>query len=208
MKPLLLMLHGWGFDRHFWRELQERLADHDSLAWDLGFYGAPMMAPPESRRRLVAIGHSYGLLWLLRNRPVTWDGLISINGFPRFAATEDFPQGIDPRQVQRLSATVAEAPWAALAGFRQRCGDDTPPPETVDEAQLQASLGHLLEWDQRPAEVDLALCGEADKVVPPSLSRAAFAPEIIAWHKGGHLLPLEDPDWCARQVRDWLEARP
>jgi len=43
--------------------------------------------------------------------------------------------------------------------------------------------------------------------VPPALSRAAFSPELIAWHQGGHLLPLEDPRWCADQLRRWIEGR-
>ena len=102
---MLVMLHGWGFDRDFWRKLREELNGFDCISWDLGFYGDPHMPPPE--RPAIAVGHSYGLLWLLKHRPFAWRGLISINGFSRFSAAGDFPQGVPLAQLDRLSGEVA-----------------------------------------------------------------------------------------------------
>jgi pimeloyl-[acyl-carrier protein] methyl ester esterase len=199
---ILVMLHGWGFDRHFWQPLQSRLG---GTAWDLGYYGEEMMPLPEGPA--IAVGHSYGVLWLLKHRPFAWKGLISINGFSRFAAGADFPEGVPPAQIDRLSAEVGKAPHAAVHAFRQRCGDQGVPPDSIREASLQASLDHLRHWDQRGNGVDLALCGERDKVVPPALSRACFTAESTLWHEGGHLLPLQDPDWCAFHIRRFIEER-
>lgn len=205
MTPLLVMLHGWGFDRQFWRPLRDRLGDMDCIAWDLGFYGEEFLpAPP---RDAVAIGHSYGLLWLLQTMPFKWRGLVAINGFTRFVSGAGFPDAVDPKQVDRLSASLSEDPRATLAGFRQRCGDDAALPQTIDATRLQAGLDHLRQWDQRGAKIDLALCGESDKVVSAALSRACFNENSIRWHDGGHLLPLQDPDWCAGQVRSWYEEK-
>lgn len=203
MKPLLVLLHGWGYDASFWRPLQERLPDFDMLAWDLGYFGAPAMKAPD--RQAFAVGHSYGALWFLRQRPFPWRGLISINGFSRFAAAADFPDGVPLTQLQRLRNSVAEATSPALAGFRQRCGDPVPPPGTPDQTRLLAALDDLRDWDTRPAQPDLALCGKTDKVVPEALSRAAFDPGLIQWHEGGHLLPQQAPEWCAEQIRTWLK---
>jgi hypothetical protein len=66
-------------------------------------------------------------------------------------------------------------------------------------------LDALAQWDARPAMVNAALCGMADTLVPPAMSRACFPEERISWHQGGHLLPLEAPDWCATQLRALLE---
>jgi len=203
MTPLLVLLHGWGYDSSFWRPLRECLDGLDTLAWDLGYYGEASLPAPE--RPAVAIGHSYGVLWFLHRRPFPWHGLISINGFNRFAAAPDFPDGVPLAQLDRLTASVAEATLPALTGFRQRCGDSSLPPPTPDQRRLQDSLGHLRDWDARPAQPDLALCGKTDKVVPPALSRAAFSPAITLWHEGGHLLPQQDPEWCADQIRAWLK---
>jgi pimeloyl-[acyl-carrier protein] methyl ester esterase len=198
----LVLLHGWGFDRHFWDPLRKRLADIDTIAWDLGYYGEPVMTLPSYGA--VAVGHSFGLLWLLRHRPFAWRRLISVNGFSRFAAGDDFPEGVALPQIERLSSELEQTPFATVAAFRQRCGARGMPPERVEEDRLQSSLGDLRHWDERRAAVDLALCGEADKVVPPALSRACFPAERMIWHRGGHLLPLEDPDWCAAQLRPFI----
>jgi len=203
MKPLLVLLHGWGYDSSFWKPLIGALPGMDCMAWELGYSGSPSFLPPG--REAVAVGHSHGAQWLLRQHPFAWKGLISINGFSRFAAAPDLPEGVPAAQIDRLSASLAEDPLGCLTGFRQRNGDVTPPPAGPDVARLLESLGRLRDWDQRPAVPDLALCGEADKVVPGTLSRALFPPAITRWHAGGHLLPRQDPDWCAGEIRTWLK---
>jgi len=204
MTPLLVLLHGWGYDASFWRPLRDRLGSEvETLAWDLGYFGEETLPMPE--REAVAIGHSFGALWFLHHRPFPWRGLVSINGFPRFAAAADFPDGVPMGQLKRLRAAVAGGKETALVGFRQLCGDTDPPPPAADLNRLLDDLDHLRDWDERPSQPDLALCGEADKVVPPALSRAAFADECLHWHEGGHLLPQQDPEWCADRIRAWLK---
>lgn len=203
MKPLLILLHGWGYDASFWQPMIDAMPGAECRTWDLGFFGAPSFLPPE--RDAIAVGHSYGMLWLLRQRPFAWKGLVSINGFSRFAQTPDLPQGVPLAQIDRLTASLEEDAPGCLAGFRQRCGDMVPPPETPNAERLLDSLGHLRDWDERPALPGLALCGETDKVVPAPLSRALFPEEITGWHAGGHLLPRQDPEWCAGEIRTWLK---
>jgi pimeloyl-ACP methyl ester carboxylesterase len=203
MKPLLIALHGWGYDASFWSPLQESLPEAEIRPWDLGYFGDATTEAPQ--REAFALGHSYGVLWFLRHRPFAWRGLISINGFSRYAAAADFPDGVPLAQLERLRASVAEATLPALTGFRQRCGDPVPPPDAPDLPRLLASLDHLRDWDARPAQPDLALCGKTDKVVPSALSRTIFKSEILHWHEGGHLLPQQDPKWCADQIRAWFK---
>jgi pimeloyl-[acyl-carrier protein] methyl ester esterase len=145
MRPLLVLLHGWGYDASFWAPLQDRLPEADTLACDLGYFGAPSLPSPE--REAFAIGHSFGVLWFLRHRPFPWRGLVSINGFSRFAAGPDFPDGVPLAQLERLRGSVAEATLPALAGFRLRCGDSVPPPDTPDQTRLLATLDDLRDWD-------------------------------------------------------------
>src|ERR1700735_2932938 len=97
MKPVLLLVHGWGFDAGFWDPVQERLGVDAVVAWDLGFFGAPSRPPLPEGRPVVAVGHSFGLLWLLHHRPVAWRALVSVNGFACFTRRKDFPEGMVPR---------------------------------------------------------------------------------------------------------------
>lgn len=192
MKPLLLMLHGWGFDRHFWRMLQDELSDFKSVTWDLGFFGPADFTLPEVHQPVIAIGHSYGLVWLLQHRPLAWQALVAINGFSRF------PGG---PPLDRMIAAFDRAPRATLDNFRKRCGAPSPAPEPLIVARLRDGLDHLRRWDQSSARIDLALCGESDPIVAPAHH---FNPDHICWHPGGHLLPLSDPVWCAKQLREFL----
>ena len=202
MKPVILMLHGWGYDRHFWQPLREKLKDWHSVVWDLGFFGEKSM-PSLPDGDIVAIGHSYGLIWLLQHRPIKWRKLIGINGFTRFTTVDGFA-GVDPDQLAALSRSLAEQPAATLANFRQRQGWRGPLPEIIKHDVLGGALEDLGQWDHRDAAIDLALCGENDRLLPPAMSRACFPEKVLHWHPGRHLLPVEDPEWCAARIEDFL----
>ncbi|OIQ87270.1 alpha/beta hydrolase family protein [mine drainage metagenome] len=215
MTPALLFVHGWGFDAGFWQPLRQRLAGIPSVAWDLGFHGAPARPLPPGDAPLVAVGHSFGLLWLLKERPLPWRSLVSINGFSRFTRADDFPQGVAPRLLDRMAARLDQAPAAVYQDFMARCGMDvtaTGGMESaatggLDSARLAWGLSALANWDCRAAPpVDLALCGRQDPILPTAMSEALFAPALAKWRDGGHLLPLTDPDWCARQLTAHLES--
>jgi pimeloyl-[acyl-carrier protein] methyl ester esterase len=200
MKPVLLLVHGWGFDASFWAPLQAALPPGDSLAWDLGFFGPATQPPLLKDRPVMAVGHSFGLLWLLHHRPVPWRALVSINGFSCFTRRETFPEGCAPRLVQRMIAQFGKMPEQVVADFRARCGSRIPLPAARDPARLLDGLQALADWDERCGQVQFALCGRADPLVPVAMSQACFPAQNIAWHNGGHLLPQEDPVWCAAQL--------
>jgi len=207
-KPVVLLVHGWGFDAGGWAPLQQALGDAvETVAWDLGFRGnARRPAVPEGRP-VVAVGHSLGLLWLLRERPLVWRALVSINGFPRFTRADDFPQGVAPRLLERMIARFGEAPQAVYADFMSRCGVAAPDTDGLAANMLADGLQALLTWDQRAgAMVDLVLAGRADPIVNEAMTLAAFPRSPIEWQDGGHLLPLTAPDWCAAKLLAFLET--
>ncbi|MBB5371980.1 alpha/beta fold hydrolase [Acidocella aromatica] len=205
MKPLLLLVHGWGFDASFWDGLRACFTPEDTLAWDLGFFGQPAQPAPPPGRKVLAVGHSLGLLWLLHQRPLGWDGLAGINGFTRFAKAGDFPAGISPRVLERMLSRLATAPAEVVSEFRARQGCTAPLPGMPNAEALAAGLQALAGWDARPALVDAALCGQQDMLVSAAMSKDCFPEDRIIWHEGGHLLPLDAPDWCASQLYGLLE---
>jgi len=205
MKPLLLLIHGWGFDGGFWAPLREVL-ECDAMAWDLGFFGHPEQPPLPADRPVMAVGHSFGMLWLLHHRPAAWRALVSINGFACFTRRETFPMGVAAAPLRRMISQCAEAPQRVVADFRIRCGGAPPPPTGLDQESLMDGLQSLHGWDERPAPAQLALCGRNDPIVSTAMSRACFAEDRIVWHEGGHLLPQEDPAWCAAHLHRLAEG--
>lgn len=201
---MIVFVHGWGFDASFWQPVRDRLGG-DSAAFDLGFRGTPAQPPvPDGAW---AVGHSLGLLWLLRHRPFRWRGLISINGFPRFTRADDYVNGVPPRLLERMIQRLGSAPEAVYGDFMGRCGVAAPDSTGLDHGLLAQGLGWLRDWDARPlAEPVVALAGTLDPIVPPAMSRDAFAGHDLRWRQGGHLLPLTDSDWCAGQIRSILSA--
>lgn len=185
----LLLVHGWGFDARLWDAVRDRLPEGMTVqALDLGFFGAPDLEVPEAVD--VAAGHSLGLLWLLTRRPCRWRRLVSINGFPRFTAAPDFPDGVPPRLVARMRRRLETDPEAVLTDFRARCGAG-PADRAPDPVRLAEGLALLAEGDGRahvPPVGIAALAGEADPVVPPAMTAAAF-PGACMIAGAGHLLP-------------------
>jgi len=207
MSPTLLLVHGWGFEAAFWQPMLAHLPGIETVCWDLGFHGQPSQPPLPTGRPVVAVGHSLGLLWLLKEKPVTWDRLISINGFPRFTKAEDFPEGVAPRLLERMIARLSDAPEAVTADFLKRCGVDQPKTEGLAPAALHWGLKALADWDCRTdIQPDLALAGASDPIVSPAMSKACFAEAVLEWQDGGHLLPLTAPDWCAARLKSVLES--
>lgn len=208
----LVLVHGWGFDASFWGELSARLPECATLAFELGFLGAPrqVMAPTDGKT--VAIGHSTGLLWLLHERPFAWDALVAINGFPRFISGDGFAPAVEPRVLERMLSRFDREPQAVSADFLGRCGR-VDALGSLDIPTMRAGLEWLRDWDvrdslDREASPILVLAGSADPIVPPPMTRASFggrAGVSLRWREGGgHLLPLTDPDWCAAEIRAFL----
>lgn len=207
-RPTLLFVHGWAYDAAFWAPLAAALGDWPQATVDAGYFGPARAPQPDGP--VVAIGHSLGVLRLLRDPAPTRVGLVSINGFARFAAGPDFAQGVPPRMLDRMLSRLATQPDAVLRDFRQRCGDAS----AFDAPQLNAltrDLQALRDEDQRAALAALpvpllALAGAQDPIVPAPMTQATFGDAAgIRWcDTGGHLLPATDTRWCAQQIRGFL----
>ena len=113
----VVFVHGWGYGPALWEGVRALLPDAPAEAVDLGFFGAPHLPEPGAHFR-VAVGHSLGALWLLSRAPFRFDRLVSLGGFPRFAADEGSPSAVPPRTLERMRKRFAESPAAVLADFR------------------------------------------------------------------------------------------
>lgn len=209
MDATVLLVHGWGLDPAFFTPLAEALGGIRTIRRGPVFAAREEMPPVSGP--LVAVGHSLGLLWLLHERPMAWDRLIAINGFSRFSAANDFPDGVPSRLLRRMSARLSSHPDQVRGDFLERCGlptDQHPVWNEADAPILADGLRALEDWDcrDRAGTVDLVLAGRQDPIVGAAMTSACFPSTRIEWQDGGHLLPLTDPGWCAEKIRRVVET--
>lgn len=198
----LLFAHGWGFDRQVWTPLLALLPESQHAFDDRPYFDPPANAqgsPPGARPSpLIAVTHSFGTMRVLADPPAGLAGIVAINGFARFTGEAAVPV----RVVDRMLRRFAGDPRAVLAEFRRTCGCDDRFGAIAPEP-LHADLLRLRDERAPPATVPVAMLhGANDPILPPAMRAAATA----VHPRGGHLLPLEDPEFCARAVRD-LAAR-
>jgi pimeloyl-[acyl-carrier protein] methyl ester esterase len=203
-----VLVHGWGFDRSVWRALRPTLGAPVAMS-DPGCFAPDQLGVESDGRPVIAIGHSLGFASLLRQPPPDLAGMVAINGFACFTARPDLPEGTPRRVVERMIARFDQTPAAVLDEFRRRCGATEPYPGEPDLPRLRMGLADLRDRDERPAlralpVPILALAGEADPIVPATLTRATFDPvphaRLVWQERGGHLLPLTAPAWCVREI--------
>ena len=212
--PRLVLVHGWGFEPGVWQGLRAALPEVECASVDLGFFGPPVgpAFPPD--RPLIAVGHSLGVLWLLKTRPFPWRGLVSINGFPRFVLAPDYRPAVEPRLVDRMIRRLAADPAGVTEEFRIRCGSTGSLPDGPVPDSLLHGLTWLRDWDARP-DVEppssapmLALSGSADPILPEGMDDHCFRdfPNLRSarLEGGGHLLPVTAAEWCADHIRTFL----
>lgn len=217
----ILLVHGWGFGPWMWNGMIHRLRaltsplDLQVVSLDLGFFGAP--TPPQNGHFDIAIGHSLGFLWLLENRLITSDRLVSINGFTRFSRAADFPSGWSSRVVQRMRKQLAVNPESMLAEFMNKSAVETEFREhtnwaAADIAKLDWGLEALINRDGREQWSQFegptrAIAGTLDEIVTPGQTRECFFASDVQWLKSkSHCLPLIFPEICAALVRELIEV--
>ncbi|WP_020593803.1 alpha/beta fold hydrolase [Kiloniella laminariae] len=205
----ILLVHGWGYDPEIWQRVIADLGnEHDIICADLGFNGQVVIPTGHFE---VAAGHSLGVPWLLSQQEISWDKLVSINGFTRFCAGEDFPEGISPKFVDRMMRKLPKACDSVLQDFHTLCepvgkrqGEKINSFGTPDVKRLMWGLEFLRDLDLRskinPAAT-IILADKSDLVVSEAMITQLFSNFKINWsERAGHLLPWEDPGLCSQFI--------
>ena len=236
--PTLVFVHGWGMDAAMWDALRAALDEWPHVTMEAGYFGQDTKIEADTRARydlpvglaaFILVGHSYGFIQGLKrclDMP-SCRGLISINGFPRFAQAQDFPEGVARLVIDGMISRLALRPKGVVGEFRRRCGlgGFFSEPQRVP---LERDLRSMRDGDessrlQKSGLPLLVLAGTRDPIVSASMTCAAFdvhssadskAQDLdparvvsIEWCKnGGHLLPLSDAAWCAARIRSFLNA--
>jgi pimeloyl-[acyl-carrier protein] methyl ester esterase len=201
-----VLAHGWGFHAGIWDPFVDHLPNAEIARVDLGFVEGGPAGVNDWPEDSIAIGHSLGLLWLLRQGQGRFRALVSIQGFDCFSCH------IPKSRVLGMQRTLKRDADATLRAFWKSCG--TEPFAAKDALNIEAlgnGLDWLASWDAREerAALDcpmLALASGDDAIVPRSMSETIWNGDVIWSETGGHALPLLRPDWCASHVIDFADA--
>lgn len=205
----VMFVSGWGLENSLWATVQNILTCIPNLICTTIEFGSTLpFIPISAELPCLAVGHSVGFLWLMKERPLSWEGLVAVNGFTRFLASADFPQGVKAHLLERMIYLFDQNPTAVTNTFLRRCGMLEVP--TLQQlSHLRQGLIWLRDWNvesEFAAELTprLVLAGGIDPIVTPAMTEACFSRQSsveIAWQQeGGHLLPLSHPLWLAMQL--------
>lgn len=191
----LIFQHGWGFDNSFFTDLRKHLSEFDSL---------------NSENR-IGIGHSLGFNKLLEMSD-NWSGLISISGFVRFVQTEKTRDSLT-----KMIAAFKKDPIVVLKSFYKNCGINFPliynDHDKLNKELLLKDLENLSTIDntyllQKMKCPILALHAIDDKIVNYKETEYDFYSHKFVKHTtGNHALGLNQVEWCAQEIRKFINER-
>lgn len=203
-------IHGWGFGPAIWRQLVLHLPNVEPSFADRGYFGGSGAEPPQERS--VFITHSLGAMLTIGALPPQCICLVTVNGFDRFVAGEDSP-GVAKRVLDRMLSRLELDASAVVTEFRRKCGVRDAI-GGIQPSALQRDLLALRDWDCRakaamlPIPV-LSLQGAHDPILPAEMREGTLRGVPNIQHRlhpsAGHLLPVQDPAWCAAQIAIFLK---
>lgn len=206
----LLFIHGWGFDSRVWNGVREHLNEFEHDCIDFGFTKDTLRHEELPDHPYVAVGHSMGVMWALKNQNEHIKGLVSFGGFDCFY--KHVPAEILDGFRQRFESD----PAAHMKRFwAQGLEEDLCPVDRLELDRLKEAMDWLGGWDAEKEAREfkhpiLAVALKNDKIVPPAMSEAVWTkiPEAsLVWHEtGSHFLPATEPQYCADQIRRFVDA--
>ncbi|MDI2111872.1 alpha/beta fold hydrolase [Commensalibacter nepenthis] len=210
----LLFVHGWGFSRDFWKPVGYLLKGFSIDYIDLDFVNNTatsneiIQTISKQINHTIAIGHSLGFLYLLKQFPHEFHHYIAINSFLRFSKADDYLSGAPLRILQRMSKGIDKDAYLILSQFYQQCRYFDSLPNQMNIPTLQTGLKYLETEDFRdvfPSIMDklTILASQNDPVVSPAMTTDSFQSHPIHWVKDDtHVLPISQPETCSKIIRD------
>jgi len=201
-----VLVHGWGFHAGIWDEFVKHLPGAEIARVDLGFIRGGPKGVSDWPEDSIAVGHSLGLLWLLKQGKGRFRAVVSIQGFDCFSCYIPKSRVLGmQRTLERDANTTLRAFWRACGAEPFAAGD------ALNVGALATGLDWLGSWDARAEKAaltcpTLALASRDDAIVSPSMSETLWNGDVIWSETGGHALPLLRPGWCTSQIIDFAHA--
>ena len=208
----VVLVHGWGFNASIWTPLIAQLGNAAVTLVDLGFVaGAPSEALPSEDADwpgdAIAVGHSLGVLWLLKQGGRRFRGLVSCQGFDRYCSH------VPKSRVTALKRGIDRDPAGTMDAFWRSCeAPGFAPASALKADRLREGLDWLIQWNAEDIRKTLrcpvlSLATQDDVIVPPAMSEAIWGKENLVWMpEGGHVLPQRLPELVAKHVIEFANT--
>ncbi len=207
----LIFIHGWAFDASFWGELSAFLPQYEQQRMDLGFF-AESSAEDIIAEKSILVGHSLGFVRGL-NLTKNWAGIIAINSFPNFVEQTNRVGCVAPLALRSMRQKLGVNAQKTLDDFYRLTGAIPPQKPSVPNInRLKEGLdelrdvkdSNLMTMQNKP---NLILAASNDPLVPQAVTESfSTVTANILWHDdGGHLLPRNDPAWCASAITGFMQ---
>lgn len=204
----IVFVHGWGFNSSIWDKIHLNSdTDIKTIKIDFGYTGQSNLAMPDLSEKIIYVGHSLGVLWLLKHikNHENIKGFVSINGF------DCFYKFTPAEQIQTMKNNIDKNHSAQMRSFYHRCGlkkDYGLLKSNYNIQNLKTGLDWLETWDctKNLSEIKckiLAICSENDRIVPITESDRIWGDhDMIKTKEGSHILPISAPDLCSYHINE------
>jgi pimeloyl-[acyl-carrier protein] methyl ester esterase len=197
----LVFVHGWGSGDFVWDKMLPAFDGYECHIINLGFVGEEKIDMPQGD--FIGIGHSLGGLWLLKHYGARMNGFVSIGSF------NCFYKHIPAQILGKMKKNVIQDSARQLKDFWHHAGLDHPDGfKNINPVKLVEGLVSLSKWKANVPDIPVKiLASRDDHIVPEKMTHDNWKNYDIEWRDdGGHMLPLTQPDWCIKHVKDFINA--
>lgn len=213
MKHDFYFIHGWGFNKNFWRPVKEKL-HYDGISnfseiIDLNFFFQKKRSKIELKNRdSIVVVHSYGLHYFLKKR-VKCKVLINFFGVPNFISFQNNSNLIKKKLIKMITQFQIQ-PESVLSNFYQKCNVHPESFERINTFELNYSLKELLERDyvgqfKRQDCSIFSIYSNTDKILDVNKEKIKFLEKknhFISFIDGfNHGFPNNEPELCCRLIK-------
>ncbi|MEW8051125.1 MAG: alpha/beta hydrolase [Candidatus Thiodiazotropha sp.] len=215
----VLLAHGWCFGHAMWKSLEPLLHTDICITPDFGYFCEPNLPSRAQPRALIGIGHSFGSLWLLKQRQYRFDGLVLISAVPNFCRKYGRDLVISEQDLISARTLISRSPQTYLRWFYKKCGlpisGRSISPGCINEGAILRDLEYLSKWtiesELENIRVPIRVLGaNNDHIVTPTLLSDSFkgysTVSVEIENHGGHILPILNPEKCAETINDLIRV--
>jgi len=180
---------------------------------DFGYFCEPALPSHLQPSIIIGVGHSFGFLWLLKQRKYKLNGLVGISSVPSFCESHSGHAALSEEDLATARSRISKSPRSFIKWFQKKCGvpfhDRRPGPYCINSGPILRDLEYLERWNVRSnleqALVPVQILGACDdKILSPGNILASFSGlsgvEIFIENGGGHILPVLNPEKCAETI--------
>jgi pimeloyl-ACP methyl ester carboxylesterase len=213
---IIVLQHGWGFDRSCWDTFLPAEQGLDVILPDRGYFSTPIEEEIAHKDIAAIICHSFGLYLIPEALFSRCQLLVLLGCFQSFHGESPGEGKKTTGFIESMLHDLHTTPGLLFEKFYKNCGCSIPVPAeknmNIDllSDDLRVLNDNLFDLDKiRHIPQILLLHGDKDRIVPLQRSRKIAAniknASLIEVQHAGHALPFSHPEICWRYIREKMD---